>query len=170
MNLKRFTGRTPRDALALVRQAFGDGAVVMSTKPCAEGVEVLAMAPESVEHLERVGARLPAPTSTSTSARAEPRPSTFGALGMEAARPQPPARVLEVVPHVAPADPHLRRSRRCWIVDGGKVRHVARHRPLLHHPFAAPAIEEAQVGVPGHGKRPESVAAVLNGIPVQHDG
>ena len=56
MNLKRFTGRTPRDALALVRQAFGDDAVVMSTKPCAEGVEVLAMAPESVAHLERVGA------------------------------------------------------------------------------------------------------------------
>ncbi|MBL8347991.1 MAG: flagellar biosynthesis protein FlhF [Rubrivivax sp.] len=86
MNLKRFTGRTPRDALALVRQAFGDDAVVMSTKPCAEGVEVLAMAPESVEDLERVGAGLPAPT------RAEPRPSTFGALGMEASRLQPAAR------------------------------------------------------------------------------
>jgi flagellar biosynthesis protein FlhF len=81
MNLKRFTGRTPRDALALVRQAFGDDAVVMSTKPCAEGVEVLAMAPESVEDLERVAAGLPAPT------RADPRPSTFGALGMEAGRP-----------------------------------------------------------------------------------
>jgi len=86
MNLKRFTGRTPRDALALVRQAFGDDAVVMSTKPCAEGVEVLAMAPESVEDLERVGAGLPAPT------RAEPRPSAFGALGMEPSRPQPAAR------------------------------------------------------------------------------
>ncbi|HSQ73149.1 MAG TPA: flagellar biosynthesis protein FlhF, partial [Rubrivivax sp.] len=56
MNLKRFTARTARDALALVRQAFGDDAVVMSTKPCAEGVEVLAMAPESVQQLERVGA------------------------------------------------------------------------------------------------------------------
>ena len=44
MNVKRFTARTSRDALTLVRQAFGDDAVVLSTKPCAEGVEVLAMA------------------------------------------------------------------------------------------------------------------------------
>jgi flagellar biosynthesis protein FlhF len=55
MNVKRFTGRTSKDALALVRQAFGDDAVVMSTRPCAEGVEVLAMAPESIQQLERVG-------------------------------------------------------------------------------------------------------------------
>ena len=34
MNVKRFTARTSRDALALVRQAFGDDAVVMSTRPC----------------------------------------------------------------------------------------------------------------------------------------
>ena len=56
MNVKRFTARTSRDALALVRQAFGNDAVVMSTRPCAEGVEVLAMAPESVSQLEHVGA------------------------------------------------------------------------------------------------------------------
>jgi flagellar biosynthesis protein FlhF len=60
MNVKRFTGRTSRDALMLVRQAFGDDAVVVSTRPCAEGVEVLAMAPESVQQLERVGASVPA--------------------------------------------------------------------------------------------------------------
>lgn len=59
MNLKRFTARTSREALALVKQAFGDDAVVMSTKPCAEGVEMLAMAPESVSQLERVGAAAP---------------------------------------------------------------------------------------------------------------
>jgi flagellar biosynthesis protein FlhF len=77
MNLKRFTGRTSRDALALVRQAFGDDAVVMSTKPCAEGVEVLAMAPESVEHLERVGAQ--APRAAATASRSPDfRSSTFG--------------------------------------------------------------------------------------------
>lgn len=54
MNVKRFTARTSRDALALVRQAFGDDAVVVSTRPCTDGVEVLAMAPESVQQLERV--------------------------------------------------------------------------------------------------------------------
>ena len=55
MNLKRFTARTSREALAMVKAAFGDDAVVMSTKPCAEGVEVLAMAPESIQQLERIG-------------------------------------------------------------------------------------------------------------------
>jgi flagellar biosynthesis protein FlhF len=56
MNVKRFTARTARDALVLVRQAFGEDAVVLSTKPCAEGVEVMAMAPESVAQIERVSA------------------------------------------------------------------------------------------------------------------
>jgi flagellar biosynthesis protein FlhF len=37
-----------------VRQAFGKDAVVMSTRPCPEGVEVLAMAPESLQHLEKL--------------------------------------------------------------------------------------------------------------------
>ena len=66
MNVKRFTARTARDALMLVRKAFGEDAVVLSTKPCAEGVEVMAMAPESVAQIERVSASavaaaLPAP-------------------------------------------------------------------------------------------------------------
>ena len=46
MNCKRFTARNSREALTLVRQAFGEDAVVLSTKPCPEGVEVLAMAPD----------------------------------------------------------------------------------------------------------------------------
>lgn len=59
MNVKRFTGRTSRDALNLVKQAFGDDAVVLSTKPCAEGVEVLAMAPDGLQQIERVAASAP---------------------------------------------------------------------------------------------------------------
>jgi flagellar biosynthesis protein FlhF len=82
MNLKRFTARTPRDALALVRQAFGDDAVVMSTRPCPEGVEVLAMAPESVQQLERVRDSVPAAVAASA-----------GAAGAPTATPmQPPRR------------------------------------------------------------------------------
>jgi flagellar biosynthesis protein FlhF len=55
MNLKRFTARSSREALAMVKAAFGDDAIVMSTRPCEEGVEVLAMAADSVEQLERMG-------------------------------------------------------------------------------------------------------------------
>jgi flagellar biosynthesis protein FlhF len=61
MNVKRFTARTSRDALNLVRQALGDDAVVLSTKPCPEGVEVLAMAPDSIEQIERIAAPAPQP-------------------------------------------------------------------------------------------------------------
>jgi len=59
MNVKRFTARTARDALTLVREALGDDAVVLSTKPCAEGVEVLAMAPESMQQIERMSSSVP---------------------------------------------------------------------------------------------------------------
>ena len=38
MNVKRFTARTSRDALSLVRQALGEDAVVLSTKPSVDGV------------------------------------------------------------------------------------------------------------------------------------
>ena len=69
MNVKRFTAKTPREALALVRQAFGADAVVLSTRPSAEGVEVLAMAPESMAMIEQV-------RSTAPLAAAAPAPVT----------------------------------------------------------------------------------------------
>jgi flagellar biosynthesis protein FlhF len=65
MNVKRFTARTAREALIGVRQAFGDDAVVLSTKPCPEGIEVVAMAPESLAQFERVAAGAPAVRSAS---------------------------------------------------------------------------------------------------------
>jgi flagellar biosynthesis protein FlhF len=36
-----------------VRAAFGDDAVVLSTKPCPEGIEVLAMPPEALAHVPK---------------------------------------------------------------------------------------------------------------------
>jgi flagellar biosynthesis protein FlhF len=64
MNVKRFTAKTPREALALVRQAFGADAVVLSTRPSSEGVEVLAMAPESMAMIEQVRSTAPAAVAT----------------------------------------------------------------------------------------------------------
>jgi flagellar biosynthesis protein FlhF len=56
MNVRRFTARTSREALRLVREALGDDAVVLSTRPSAGGVEVLAMAPEAVGRMEQIAA------------------------------------------------------------------------------------------------------------------
>jgi flagellar biosynthesis protein FlhF len=81
MNVKRFTARTSRDALTLVRQALGDDAVVLSTKPCPDGVEVLAMAPDSIEHIERIAApasapmNKPAARASAAPQKAAPRPA-----------------------------------------------------------------------------------------------
>src|SRR4051812_44713056 len=94
MNVKRFTARTSRDALTLVRQAFGEDAVVLSTKPCPEGVEVLAMAPESVQQIERLSA-------SSIAAR------TAAAQQQQQARPvarQPQARPAQAARPAAPVD------------------------------------------------------------------
>ena len=56
MNVRRFTAKSSREALRLVREALGEDAVVLSTKPSAGGVEVLAMAPESIGQLEQMSA------------------------------------------------------------------------------------------------------------------
>jgi flagellar biosynthesis protein FlhF len=100
MNLKRFTARTSRDALAMVKATFGDEAIVMSTKPCAEGVEVLAMAPESLHRLERMGA----------SAQKVVAPATSGAFANPA--PAKPAQrsLLQSNARTAPAQRPIDRS------------------------------------------------------------
>ncbi len=59
MNVRRFTARTSREALRLVREAFGEDAVVLSTQPSAGGVEVLAMAPESVGRIAELAESAP---------------------------------------------------------------------------------------------------------------
>ncbi|HWP20417.1 MAG TPA: flagellar biosynthesis protein FlhF [Burkholderiaceae bacterium] len=69
MNVKRFVAATSREALVQVRQAFGEDAVILSTRPCKEGVEVLALAPESVAQIERFDAAS-APAPARASARA----------------------------------------------------------------------------------------------------
>jgi len=88
MNLKRFSARTSREALALVREAFGDDAVVMSTRPCAEGVEVVAMAPESIQQLERVGAS-PQPARPAAPAAPQRSAAAVAAAARTAERIEP---------------------------------------------------------------------------------
>ncbi len=90
MNVKRFTARTSREALALVKLAFGEDAVVMSTRPCAEGVEVVAMAGDSVMELERVDAA-PAPAVHSAPAAQRAQAAPGWASGTATAQARAPA-------------------------------------------------------------------------------
>jgi flagellar biosynthesis protein FlhF len=78
MNARRFIAKTSRDALAAVRHAFGDDAVVLSTKPAGDGVEVLAMGGDSILQIEKMAASAPRTTvGTAAAAKAEPRREGF---------------------------------------------------------------------------------------------
>ncbi|WNO04910.1 flagellar biosynthesis protein FlhF [Rhodoferax mekongensis] len=52
MNVQRFTAATSREALAKARQAFGEGTLILSNRPTANGVEVVATAEDSLATLE----------------------------------------------------------------------------------------------------------------------
>ncbi len=83
MNVRRFTARTARDALSMVRLALGGDAVVLSTKPGGDGVEVLAMAPEGMRSIEEMAAT-PASRSKDNSAR-EPWDFEYSVMPEDAA-------------------------------------------------------------------------------------
>jgi flagellar biosynthesis protein FlhF len=92
MNVKRFTARTSRDALILVRQALGEDAVVLSTKPSIDGIEVLAMAPEGMRQIERMAA---------TPAAAPAAAPAKSLAARSAARAEPSVAPTEVADDVA---------------------------------------------------------------------
>ncbi|HWH72823.1 MAG TPA: flagellar biosynthesis protein FlhF [Methylibium sp.] len=80
MNFQRYTGKTSRDAMVKVRQALGADAVVLSTKPCAEGIEILAMAPGALAAMEREAEHAP---------QAKPRAAARVAAPAAPVRPAP---------------------------------------------------------------------------------
>jgi flagellar biosynthesis protein FlhF len=53
MNIQRFHGLTSREALAKARMAFGDGTLILSNRPTATGVEVMATGEDSLAALDQ---------------------------------------------------------------------------------------------------------------------
>jgi len=117
MNVQRFTGRTSREAMQKMREALGDDAVVLSTKPCVEGIEMLAMAPGALAAVEEhaasrfggLNSRFEEPASTRAAPldapRAPSRSPLSGALRQAAAalasRAQPTPAASTQVPAAA---------------------------------------------------------------------
>jgi flagellar biosynthesis protein FlhF len=64
MNIQRFTAPTSREAMAKARMAFGDSAVILSTRSTSEGFEVMAAAEESLASLSENSNAAPAPIAT----------------------------------------------------------------------------------------------------------
>ena len=70
MNIQRFTAPTAREALAKARMTFGDGTLILSNRPTASGIEVVATGEDTLAALDRnelarQGKRQPQPQTTS---------------------------------------------------------------------------------------------------------
>ncbi len=99
MTVKRFVGATARDCLRRAKEEFGPDAVVISNKAVGNGVEIVAMSPESLDAISRQGR--PAGISPSSPSAAPPvaaRPTdddytvTLSAARREALRQEPAVR------------------------------------------------------------------------------
>ena len=53
MNIQRFIAPTAREALAKARMTFGDGTLILSNRPTADGIEVVATAEDALASLDR---------------------------------------------------------------------------------------------------------------------
>ena len=80
MNIQRFTGATAREALGKARMAFGEGTLILSNRPTANGVEVMATGEENLGDLQRLGSPAPArPARTAPATTPAPAGTATGA-------------------------------------------------------------------------------------------
>lgn len=84
MNIKRFTAPTSREALAKARMAFGDGTLILSNRPTANGVEVVATAEDTLSALDGAAAQsgnppllAPKPARTAPQRASQPAASSL---------------------------------------------------------------------------------------------
>ncbi|WP_332748861.1 flagellar biosynthesis protein FlhF [Hydrogenophaga sp.] len=87
MNIQRFTAPTSREAMAKARNAFGDSAVILSTRSTSEGFEVMAAAEESLASLADSASPVPTPS------RPAAAPTAFAARAKAAATQAQPESV-----------------------------------------------------------------------------
>lgn len=77
MNIKRFHAATSREALAKARMTFGDGTLILSNRPTATGVEVVATAEDSLAALDQVHANIQTAKVSQKTAETLSRPSAL---------------------------------------------------------------------------------------------
>lgn len=66
MNIKRFFGKSSKEALSMVRKELGDNAVILSNRTINGGNEIMAFREEDIDALIQESGDLPAQKSTST--------------------------------------------------------------------------------------------------------
>ncbi|WP_438456108.1 flagellar biosynthesis protein FlhF [Vreelandella venusta] len=63
MSVRRFVGANSRDVMRQVRETLGDDALIVANRRIEDGVEILAMADEAVDHFEPSPASPPPPAA-----------------------------------------------------------------------------------------------------------
>lgn len=122
MSVKRFVGATARECLRRVKEELGPDAVVISNKPVDNGVEIVAMTPDSLDAISRQAAvprpdaaraaNVPADAPPSSARRPKAADDDYTVTLSSAGRKAPPARPwrpYETAPDADPApQPRLR--------------------------------------------------------------
>lgn len=87
MNVQRFIAPNSREAMALARAAYGDTAVILSSRATDDGFEVVATAEENLDQLTQQSTTQKAPVTQA--ARPAAKPSLRGSLQQRAAQQLP---------------------------------------------------------------------------------
>lgn len=105
---RKFVAATSREALRLAREALGSEAMVLTNRVVAEGVEIVAMAPEEMEQVAEhaAPAAMPAMHAPVASA-ANPAPASRPAAAAAAAVPAPVPTATMPAPMPVPSMPPM---------------------------------------------------------------
>lgn len=87
MNIKRFHAPTSREALAKARMAFGEGTLILSNRPTATGVEVVATAEDTLSALDGPAGMDTNPPLLAPAAARETRAATAPATAARSRNP-----------------------------------------------------------------------------------
>lgn len=161
MTAKRFVAATAREALRRVKDELGPDAVVVSNKQVANGVEILAMSPDSLEAISN-GASLSPETRSSGVPRSNVDMDdgdyrvtlSGGRQKMQSVRPWIPTGVAPA------ADEHVTSSRS--VSTGGGVPERPRLRPL-------PPREARVEGIPSGPQVAATLQSVVGTTPTNRD-
>ncbi|AVO49730.1 flagellar biosynthesis protein FlhF [Melaminivora suipulveris] len=152
MNIKRFTAPTAREALAKARMAFGDGTLILSNRPIAGGVEVMATAEEALSTLQEgeiARSPAPAPAARPAAHRLQERADDLAASPVRLQQ-QPPAQRPQPAPTrgaVAQDTEQLAMSTLSF-QDYVRERMLRRRHEALHGSAQSEPLEEPRAAAP----------------------
>ncbi len=143
MKIKRFVAANIRDAIRQVREAQGPDAVILSNRPVAGGVEIVAAVDydevlvqdlaSPFPHAPAAPASTPQPAATTVAATVAPQPASIPQPAPAVAAKPVPAKSRTAVPPRAAASPH---TKVLWSQDPAivEMRHELEDmRGLLEH-------------------------------------